>query len=163
MNWPRTIVIMQRGIRQATGTKRSTCGLDRSIGVPRWAASSPRTLLTRLSSGRPGAPPSRRKATSSIRSDKTDVSISLSPPLRPTGVQLKPLNHTPIARTMSSAVSKSSPQSSDLRTSLAPSLLADLRSFWFSHLHDEESMILPGMDKWQRWFQSDQEFDKLCV
>ncbi|ROT34481.1 DUF924-domain-containing protein [Sodiomyces alkalinus F11] len=53
----------------------------------------------------------------------------------------------------------------DLRASLTPNsnLLADIRSFWFSHLPDDESIILPKMDQWRHWFQSSPEFDQLCV
>ncbi|KAL2754130.1 hypothetical protein ACRALDRAFT_2109945 [Sodiomyces alcalophilus JCM 7366] len=64
---------------------------------------------------------------------------------------------------MSSAAVSKSPESLDLHASLTPNFLAGIRSFWFSHLHDDESIILPNMDHWKRWFQSDPEFDQLCV
>lgn len=50
-----------------------------------------------------------------------------------------------------------------LKETLTPSLLEDVRNFWFSHINDDESLILPGGSDMQRWFTRDVNFDKACV
>ncbi|KAJ5273466.1 hypothetical protein N7478_008591 [Penicillium angulare] len=50
-----------------------------------------------------------------------------------------------------------------LKETLTPALLEDVRNFWFSHINDEESLILPGGNEMQRWFTRDINFDKACV
>ncbi|KAJ5810339.1 uncharacterized protein N7503_002557 [Penicillium pulvis] len=53
--------------------------------------------------------------------------------------------------------------STELKQTLTPSLLEDIRTFWFDHLSDEKSLILPGQSEMKRWFATDAEFDKACV
>ncbi|KAJ5108961.1 hypothetical protein N7456_005636 [Penicillium angulare] len=50
-----------------------------------------------------------------------------------------------------------------LKETLTPSLLEDVRNFWFSHINDDEFLILPGGSDMQRWFTRDVNFDKACV
>ncbi|KAJ5631527.1 uncharacterized protein N7484_011627 [Penicillium longicatenatum] len=51
----------------------------------------------------------------------------------------------------------------ELKQTLTPSLLEDIRTFWFDHLSDEKSLILPGQSEMKRWFATDADFDKACV
>jgi uncharacterized protein (DUF924 family) len=53
--------------------------------------------------------------------------------------------------------------SSDLKQTLTPALLEDVRNFWFDHLSSEDALILPGQSEMKRWFMRDSEFDKACV
>lgn len=50
-----------------------------------------------------------------------------------------------------------------LKQTLTPTLLEDVRNFWFDHLNGEDALILPGQSEMQRWFTRDAEFDKACV
>lgn len=50
-----------------------------------------------------------------------------------------------------------------LKQTLTPTLLEDVRNFWFDHLSGEDALILPGSSEMQRWFSRDAEFDKACV
>lgn len=52
---------------------------------------------------------------------------------------------------------------SELKQTLTPNLLKDVRNFWFDHLSGEDSLILPNQDDMKRWFTRDAEFDKACV
>lgn len=52
---------------------------------------------------------------------------------------------------------------SALKQTLTPALLKDVRNFWFEHLSNEDSLILPGQSDMKRWFIRDAEFDKACV
>lgn len=52
---------------------------------------------------------------------------------------------------------------SDLKQTLTPALLQDVRNFWFDHLSSEDALILPGQSEMKRWFMRDPEFDKACV
>ncbi|KAJ5734369.1 hypothetical protein N7493_003155 [Penicillium malachiteum] len=51
----------------------------------------------------------------------------------------------------------------ELKQTLTPALLAEVRSFWFDHVSDENSLILPTGPEMQRWFSRNAEFDKACV
>lgn len=51
----------------------------------------------------------------------------------------------------------------ELTKTLTPSLLEEIRTFWFNHINDEESLILPAQSEMQRWFTRDMDFDKACV
>lgn len=50
-----------------------------------------------------------------------------------------------------------------LKQTLTPTILEDVRNFWFDHLSGEDALILPGSSEMQRWFSRDAEFDKACV
>lgn len=50
----------------------------------------------------------------------------------------------------------------ELTKALTP-LLEEIRTFWFNHINDEESLILPAQSEMQRWFTRDMDFDKACV
>lgn len=50
-----------------------------------------------------------------------------------------------------------------LNQTLTPTLLEDVRNFWFDHLSSEDALILPESSDMQRWFSRDEEFDKACV
>lgn len=52
---------------------------------------------------------------------------------------------------------------SELRKTLTPALLDEVRDFWFSHFSNEDALILPGMDEMMKWFKKDEEFDNACV
>ncbi|KAJ6015577.1 hypothetical protein N7540_010168 [Penicillium herquei] len=51
----------------------------------------------------------------------------------------------------------------ELKHTLTPALLAEVRTFWFDHVSDENSLILPNGPEMKRWFSRDAEFDKTCV
>ena len=53
--------------------------------------------------------------------------------------------------------------SSTLKQTLTPTLLEDVRSFWFEHIGGEEPLILPQQKDMQRWFARDANFDDACV
>ncbi|KAJ6084255.1 hypothetical protein N7486_011055 [Penicillium sp. IBT 16267x] len=53
--------------------------------------------------------------------------------------------------------------STELKQTLTPSLLEEIRTFWFDHLSDEKSLVLPGPSEMKRWFATDADFDKACV
>ena len=52
---------------------------------------------------------------------------------------------------------------SELKETLTPDLLEEVREFWFEHIEDENGLILPGQSDMQRWFTRDEIFDKICV
>lgn len=52
---------------------------------------------------------------------------------------------------------------SEVKQTLTPALLKDVRTFWFDHLSSEEALILPGQNDMTRWFVRDAEFDQACV
>jgi uncharacterized protein (DUF924 family) len=52
---------------------------------------------------------------------------------------------------------------SELKETLTPDLLEEIREFWFEHMEDEDALILPGQGDMQRWFTRDETFDKICV
>ena len=52
---------------------------------------------------------------------------------------------------------------SELKETLTPDLLEEIREFWFEHMEDEDALILPGQSDMQRWFARDETFDKTCV
>ncbi|OKP00330.1 hypothetical protein PENSUB_7787 [Penicillium subrubescens] len=52
---------------------------------------------------------------------------------------------------------------SELKETLTPDLLEEIREFWFEHMEDEDALILPGQSDMQRWFTRDETFDKICV
>lgn len=52
---------------------------------------------------------------------------------------------------------------SQLKQTLTPVLLEDVRNFWFDHLSSEDALIVPGQNDMKRWFTRDAEFDKVCV
>ncbi|KAJ5632375.1 hypothetical protein N7490_008714 [Penicillium lividum] len=51
----------------------------------------------------------------------------------------------------------------ELKKTLTPALLEDVRTFWFDHLSDKTSLILPGQSEMKRWFTTDSDFDKSCI
>jgi uncharacterized protein (DUF924 family) len=53
--------------------------------------------------------------------------------------------------------------SAELKQTLTPALLDDVHTFWFDHLSDEESLVLPGWSEMGKWFTRDEAFDKACV
>ncbi|CAI7569876.1 Tetratricopeptide-like helical [Penicillium manginii] len=52
---------------------------------------------------------------------------------------------------------------SELKQTLTPALLDEVRDFWFSHFPNEDALILPGMNEMMKWFKKDEEFDNACV
>ncbi|KAJ5778230.1 hypothetical protein N7520_001476 [Penicillium odoratum] len=51
----------------------------------------------------------------------------------------------------------------ELKETLTSALLEDIRTFWFDHLSDKNSLILPGQSEMKRWFTTDSDFDKACI
>lgn len=52
---------------------------------------------------------------------------------------------------------------SQLRQTITPALLDEIRNFWFAHFCDEDALVLPGQTEMMKWFKKDDEFDKACV
>lgn len=52
---------------------------------------------------------------------------------------------------------------SELKQTLTPALLEDVRNFWFDHLSGENALIVPGQSEMKRWFSRDTEFDNACM
>ena len=50
-----------------------------------------------------------------------------------------------------------------LESVLTPALLSDIRDFWFSHIDNDDALILPDQEHVMRWFVGGEEMDKLCV
>lgn len=51
----------------------------------------------------------------------------------------------------------------ELKETLTPELLEEVREFWFEHIEDEDALIVPDQSDMQRWFTRDETFDKICV
>ncbi|KAJ5543204.1 hypothetical protein N7535_005633 [Penicillium sp. DV-2018c] len=51
----------------------------------------------------------------------------------------------------------------DLKQTLTPTLLQDVHELWFKHLDSDDSFILPGWTEMGKWFERNEEFDKLCL
>ncbi|KAJ5934805.1 hypothetical protein N7466_004352 [Penicillium verhagenii] len=51
----------------------------------------------------------------------------------------------------------------ELQQTLTPALIEDIQKFWFDHLSDDKSLVLPGQSEMKRWFSTDHDFDKACV
>lgn len=51
----------------------------------------------------------------------------------------------------------------DLKRTLNPTLIEDVRNFWFGHINGEDALILPGKSEMIRWFSHDADFDKTCM
>ena len=51
----------------------------------------------------------------------------------------------------------------ELKQTLTPALLDEIRTFWFDHLSGDEALILPSQNDLQRWFTRDASFDDACV
>jgi hypothetical protein len=41
--------------------------------------------------------------------------------------------------------------------------LESVRSLWFEHVKQDEDLIVPSMEIAKRWFQRDQDFDRVCM
>lgn len=52
---------------------------------------------------------------------------------------------------------------SELKETLTPNLLEEVRELWFEHIEDEDGLMLPGQSDMERWFIRDEAFDKICV
>lgn len=52
---------------------------------------------------------------------------------------------------------------SELKETLTPDLLEEIREFWFEHMEADDALILPGQSDMQRWFTRDETFDKICM
>ncbi|KAJ6104438.1 hypothetical protein N7523_010758 [Penicillium sp. IBT 18751x] len=51
----------------------------------------------------------------------------------------------------------------DLKQTLTPALLENVRNFWFNHFSSQDALILPGQPEMMRWFMRDPGFDQQCV
>lgn len=56
-----------------------------------------------------------------------------------------------------------SSSSKDVRDVINSDLLASVRSFWFSHIPDQDAAVLPGREHMKPWFFGDEQFDSSCV
>jgi uncharacterized protein (DUF924 family) len=56
-----------------------------------------------------------------------------------------------------------SPATKDVRDIINSDLLASVRSFWFSHIPDQDAAVLPGREHMKPWFFGDEQFDQGCV
>ncbi|KAM0323963.1 hypothetical protein ACHAQA_008545 [Verticillium albo-atrum] len=50
-----------------------------------------------------------------------------------------------------------------LDEALTPQVLNEVRDFWFSHISNEDAVILPGFSEMKRWFMGGDELDNFCI
>ena len=52
---------------------------------------------------------------------------------------------------------------SQLENALNPAFQESVRNLWFEHVKQDEDLIVPSMEIAKRWFQRDNDFDRVCM
>lgn len=63
----------------------------------------------------------------------------------------------------SSATYNMSAKAQGIETVLSAELLESVRSYWFSHIVEQDTAVIPRMLQMRPWFMGEKEFDEGCM